>query len=151
MWATLFEHIPAGPCWIFTMNRELNEEEYHNLTNYMDRFLDQWTAHGHEVEADYMIWENRILIIAANEASTMVSGCSKDSLYRALQFYSQIHHIDFFDRTQLCTRRGSDLSWESWAELADNPPKDVEIFDATINNVVDLRSDPWLDARTYFI
>ena len=75
-----FENLPDNSrIWIYQANRKLSEEEVHSITQQTSQFLEQWTAHGSDLEAGFEVKYNRFIVIGLNQANASASGCSIDS------------------------------------------------------------------------
>lgn len=93
------EELPASArAWVYTANRDLTAEEIQNTNEVLKRFTDQWVSHQIPVPAFAQIYENRFLVIMADESQHGVSGCSTDASVNLVKLLGQQLDIDFFDR-----------------------------------------------------
>ncbi|HLT42477.1 MAG TPA: hypothetical protein VKZ95_07210 [Sphingobacteriaceae bacterium] len=90
--------------WIYQANRTLNAEEAELLLEKMDKFTEQWTAHGKQLAAQALLRYNQFLIIRVNEGLAKATGCSIDKSTDTLKQVQQELGIDFFDRMQIAYR-----------------------------------------------
>jgi len=90
--------------WIYQANRTLNTEEAELLLEKMDKFTEQWTAHGKQLAAQALLRYNQFLIIRVNEGLAKATGCSIDKSTDTLKQVQQELGIDFFDRMQIAYR-----------------------------------------------
>lgn len=90
--------------WIYQANRTLNAEEAELLLEKMDKFTEQWTAHGKQLAAQALLRYNQFLIVRVNEALAKATGCSIDKSTDTLKQVQQELGLDFFDRTQIAYR-----------------------------------------------
>ena len=90
--------------WIYQANRTLNAEEAELLLQKMDKFTEQWTAHGKQLAAQALLRYNQFLIIRVNEGLAKATGCSIDKSTDTLKQVQQELGIDFFDRMQIAYR-----------------------------------------------
>src|SRR5690554_6377858 len=95
--------------WIYQANRKLNTEEAETLLTQMDKFTEQWTAHGKQLAAQALLRYNQFLIIRVNEALAKATGCSIDKSTDTLKQIQQAQGLDFFDRMQIAYRDGEDI------------------------------------------
>src|SRR3989304_4592048 len=80
-----FEELPDGArVWIFACDRPLHDEAG-TLLDEVDRFLDQWAAHGKPLKCAREWRHDRFLAIGIDPTVEQASGCSIDGLYRRLQ------------------------------------------------------------------
>lgn len=71
--------------WVFGTARPLIEREARQLLDTVDRYLDDWKAHGTPLTSARAWQDDRFLIVAVDEAAAGASGCSIDGLFRQLQ------------------------------------------------------------------
>ena len=64
--------------WIYQSNRDFNEFEIGIINDKTISFLDNWQAHGKDLECSYSIIDKRFIIIAVNESVNPIGGCSID-------------------------------------------------------------------------
>lgn len=123
--------------WIYQINKELTNVEEEILLNETARFIDTWTAHGSGLNASLRIVAHRLLIIAADESLTSVSGCSIDSKIVFLKEMQSKLGVDFFYRGDVFyfekdVLRSMDLS-EFKKSIGDGDlSAETFIFDTTI-------------------
>lgn len=81
-----FDQLPPGArVWVFASDRPLNADEAGVLLEDVDRFLNQWKAHGAPLRSAREWRENRFLAIGVDPTVEQASGCSVDGLFRGLQ------------------------------------------------------------------
>jgi hypothetical protein len=81
-----FTHLPdSSRIWIFGSDAPLNGAVADTLLAEVDKYLDQWKAHGFPLRAAREWRENRFLVIGIDPTVEQASGCSIDGLFRALQ------------------------------------------------------------------
>lgn len=95
--------------WIYQANRILNTKEAKILLEKMDKFTEQWTAHGKQLAAQALLKYNQFLIIRVNEAIVKATGCSIDKSTDTLKQVQQELGLDFFDRMQIAYRDGDGI------------------------------------------
>jgi hypothetical protein len=61
----------------------------------MSRFLAQWTSHEHEIAPSWQLIHNQFAIIAVDETSVSLSGCSIDSMVRSLNDFNSAAGLTF--------------------------------------------------------
>lgn len=103
--------------WIYQANRKLNAEEAEVLLEKMDKFTEQWTAHGKQLVAQALLRYNQFLIIRINEGLVKATGCSIDKSTDTLKQIQQELGLDFFDRMQIAYRDGEDIKTVSRPEF----------------------------------
>jgi hypothetical protein len=71
--------------WIFGSDKPLSGAVADTLLAEVDRYLDQWKAHGFPLKAAREWRDSRFLIIGIDPTVEQASGCSIDGLFRSLQ------------------------------------------------------------------
>ncbi len=75
----LFKNLPDDSrIWIHATDRKLSESETEAVTRAVDQFLQSWTSHEKDVQGDFLLLENQILILAAFVPDGELSGCGID-------------------------------------------------------------------------
>src|SRR5687767_3785134 len=81
-----FNALPSDArVWIFASDRPLGRDEANVLLNEVDRFLEQWKAHGVPLRSARDWREDRFLAIGVDPTAEQASGCSIDGLFRGLR------------------------------------------------------------------
>lgn len=81
-----FAALPAeARVWVFASDRPLRGADAETLLAEVDRFLDQWKAHGLPLRCARQWTEDRFLAIGVDPTVEQASGCSIDGLFRGLQ------------------------------------------------------------------
>lgn len=86
-----FDELPEDArVWIFGSDRPLLGEEAKSLLAEVDRFLEQWKAHGAPLRSAREWREDRFLVIGVDPTAEQASGCSIDGLFRGLQSLERV-------------------------------------------------------------
>jgi hypothetical protein len=81
-----FENLPADArVWVFASDRPLGRDEARVLLDEVDRFLEQWKAHGAPLRSAREWRDDRFLAIGVDPTAEQASGCSIDGLFRGLR------------------------------------------------------------------
>ena len=81
-----FDQLPANArVWIFASDRPLMRDDAATLLAEVDRFLEQWKAHGAPLRSARDWRDDRFLVIGVDPTAEQASGCSIDGLFRGLQ------------------------------------------------------------------
>lgn len=153
----LSAHMPAIPfgqlpdtarLWIFAAERELSAAEQSTLLARVDRFLNQWTAHGTPLVSGRELRETRFLFVAVDEARAGVSGCSIDALVRGLKALEPEIGVPLVDSSPVWYRDHGSIRGagrERFTELAaaGAVTRRTPVFDTTLATVGDLRAGRW--------
>ena len=87
--------------WVYQADRKLDAAEKSLIDERSAAFLNQWAAHGSDLQAASAVLYDHFLIICIDESFQMASGCSIDSSVRFVQELGSSLGVDFFKRTNL--------------------------------------------------
>lgn len=87
--------------WIYQVNRKLNQNEEAEIMEHGKRFVDDWTAHGKELLADFQIFYKQFIVLFADETLMKASGCSIDASIRFIKEIEAGYNLNLFDRLNI--------------------------------------------------
>jgi hypothetical protein len=70
--------------FIFPYARPFSEIQFNTIRTELPQFLLAWNSHGSDLSSEFRIEENQFIIVAVDESSITVGGCSKDKLFKAI-------------------------------------------------------------------
>ncbi|MFD1768564.1 ABC transporter ATPase [Sphingobacterium suaedae] len=94
--------------WIYQSNRLLSAEEVEQISQILQEFVVQWTAHGNQLAGSFLIKYNLFVILQVDEGKAMVTGCSIDKSVHLLKKIEERLDVSLFDRMQIAYRRSED-------------------------------------------
>ncbi len=103
--------------WIYQANRKLNDKEVTEIRNYGANFIDQWAAHGSDLQAAFEVFYNQFIVLFADESQVKASGCSIDSSVRFIKEIEKEYQLDLFDRLNLTYKSGSEIKMMAMADF----------------------------------
>lgn len=131
--------------WIFPLTENANPSQVQILSKHIENFIEGWNAHGAGVKGAFELFENRFLVVAADESDVQASGCSIDSLVAQVQDSLKEIGLELADFSEVFFRKGDAISFCSrvgFAQLA----KDKEINSKTRVFDISLQQlKPYLD------
>ena len=71
--------------WIYQAVRPFSEEEIKTIQAKTSGFVQSWTSHNKQVNADFEIRYNRFIILMLDESHVTAGGCSIDSSVHFIQ------------------------------------------------------------------
>lgn len=92
---------PESRVWIYQSSRTFLLSEAFELEKMLADFIDNWKAHGVPVKGYANLFFGRFIILMADEAQTVVSGCSIDSSVKLIREIEKQFQVDLFDRQSL--------------------------------------------------
>ena len=144
---TDFKNIPDDSrVWIYQSNRDFSDSEIKIINNKTALFLDNWKAHGNELQASYLIKERRFLVIAVNEQFNPIGGCSIDYSLQLVNDISTTINLDLLDRLSVNYISENKIKSISLRDLKNKiknrsfSPETV-IFNTTVKTKKELSSD----------
>lgn len=84
--------------WIYTLSKELSNEQLVDFKNRCQNFVSGWTAHDVSLDASFELYENRLLIFKVNEDKYNASGCSIDKQVRFVKELEQAFSFELLNR-----------------------------------------------------
>ena len=144
---TDFKNIPDDSrLWIYQSNRDFSDSEIKIINNKTALFLDNWKAHGNELQASYLIKERRFLVIAVNEEFNPIGGCSIDYSLQLVNDISTTINLDLLDRLSVNYISENKIKSISLRDLKNKiknrsfSPETI-IFNTTVKTKKELSSD----------
>ncbi len=109
-----FNTLPeTSKVWIYQANRSFTELELEEIKLKLDDFIENWTAHGSDLQAGYEIKYKRFIIIALDQNLNSSSGCSIDASVHFIQQLEQAYNIDLLDKMNVSYKQGEFVAYKS--------------------------------------
>jgi hypothetical protein len=123
--------------WIYQANRSFSEKELVEISDALDRFISEWTAHGSDLKAGYEIKYKRFIIIALDQDFASASGCSIDASVHFIQQLEKKYNVDLLDKMNVSYKQGTHIAYKPLGDFK-KMAKDRAISKKTIvfNNLV---------------
>tara|TARA_A100000164_G_C21463783_1_gene565772 strand:+ start:138 stop:620 length:483 start_codon:yes stop_codon:yes gene_type:complete len=142
--------------WIYQSNRDFNESEIGVINDKTISFLDNWQAHGKDLECSYSIIDKRFIVIAVNESVNPIGGCSIDFSLQLIKDISNTIGIDLLNRLIVNCKLDNRIESLSLSDLK-NKIKDgcfspeTIIFNTTINSKFELLNNFEIGIRSSWL
>ncbi len=115
---TDFKNLPDdSKIWIYQSNRKLSDDEVSEISAKTESFLNQWTAHGKDLEAGFEIRYNRFIVIALNQENASASGCSIDASVYFIQSLEKEYGLDLMDKMNVTYYNGEFIAHKSLTDF----------------------------------
>jgi len=123
--------------WIYQANRSFTEEEIEEIQSKLSVFIDNWTAHGSDLQSGYIIKYKRFIVISINQNLNKATGCSIDASVRFIQQLESDYNVDLMDKMNVSYKQGDFIAYKSLSDFK-QMAKDKAISKNTIgfNNLV---------------
>ena len=123
--------------WIYQANRSFTEQEIEEVSNKLNVFIENWTAHGGDLQAGYNIVYKRFIVIALNQDLNHATGCSIDASVHFIQQLEQEYKVDLMDKMNVSYKQGEFIAYKTLSDFR-KMAKDKAVSKNTIvfNNLV---------------
>ena len=138
-----FEQLPDhARIWIYPSNRKFSEQEVALIHEKVSVFIEQWTAHGAQLEAGFEVPYDRFLVLGLNQERASASGCSIDASVHFIQELQQELEVDLLDKMNVTFYSGQYIAHKPLMEfkkMAKN--KSVSKNTIVFNNLVNTKQE----------
>ncbi len=129
--------------WIYTISKQLPQEQISELKQRCQNFVSTWTAHEVSLDASFELYKNRLLIFKVNEANYNASGCSIDKQVRLVKELEQQFSVELLNRLLVAYEKDNDVAVAKTSEIAGllndgTINENTLVFDNTISQSTDL-------------
>lgn len=142
-----FENLPdSSRVWIYQANRSFTNEELDEIQSRLDQFVTQWTAHGADLQAGYLIKYKRFIILALDQQINAATGCSIDASVHFIQQLEREFNVDLLDKMNVSYKQGEFIAYKSLTDFRKMAkqkavsPKTI-VFNNLVNNKAEFLSD----------
>lgn len=142
-----FKNLPdSSRVWIYQANRSFTSEEIQEISNKLDRFIEEWTAHGADLKASYDIKYNRFITIALDQQLSAASGCSIDASVNFIQQLEKEYEVDLLDKMNVSYKQGDFVAYKSLSDFRKMAKQkavspNTIVFNNLVNNKAEYLSD----------
>ena len=142
-----FDQLPDDArLWVFAADAPITGAAAERLLGQVDAFLEQWNAHGHPLTCGREWAEDRVLLVAVDEASAPASGCSIDSMVRELKGLETELGVTLTDHAHVLWRddagavRAANRAEFAGLASGEQVTPDTRVFDTTLTRLSDVRA-----------
>jgi hypothetical protein len=142
-----FENLPdSSRVWIYQANRSFTNEELEEIQSRLDQFVTQWTAHGADLQAGYLIKYKRFIVLALDQQINAATGCSIDASVHFIQQLEKEFNVDLLDKMNVSYKQGEFIAYKSLTDFRKMAkqkavsPKTI-VFNNLVNNKAEFLSD----------
>ena len=138
-----FKNLPDDSrIWVYQSSRKLSDQEVEFIIPRLTEFLEQWTAHGTDLEAGFEIKYNRFIIIGLNQNNASASGCSIDSSVRFIQTLEKEFEVDLLDKMNVTFYNGEFIAHKSLTDFRKMAKaRSVSPNTVVFNNLVNTKAE----------
>lgn len=138
-----FDQLPdEARIWIYPSNRKMSEEEVDQIKALMADFLQQWTAHGQNLNAGFELPHNRFIVIGLDQSNAAASGCSIDASVHFIQEIEKKFDLVLLDKMNVTYYNGPHIAHKSLADFkAMAKARSVSPRTVVFNNLVTTKEE----------
>ncbi len=141
--------------WIYQANRSFSEQEIEQLEKRLQEFIQNWTAHGGDLESGYCIKYKRFIVIGLNQNLNRATGCSIDSSVHFIQQLEKDFSVDLLDKMNVSYKQGEYIAYKTLTDFRKMAKekavsKNTIVFNNLVNNIAEFKenwevpaSDSW--------
>lgn len=133
-----FKELPDDSrIWIYQANRSFSETEISEIEDKLKTFLNDWTAHGANLQAGFEIRYRRFIVIGLNQSLNQATGCSIDASVHFIQQLEKDYEVDLMDKMNVSFKQGEFVTYKpliDFRKLVKN--KSVSANTIVFNNLV---------------
>lgn len=143
-----FDTLPdESRVWIYQANRSFNDEELARLEEQLSQFIQNWTAHGSNLQSGYKIVYKRFIAIALNQNFNQASGCSIDASVHFIQQLEKQYDVDLMDKMNVSYKQGEFIAYKplmDFKKMAKDKAvsKNTIVFNNLVTNIAEFK-DSW--------
>ena len=132
--------------WIYTLSNKLTNEQLVDFKNRCQTFVTGWTAHDVSLDANFELYQNRLLIFKVNEDKYNASGCSIDKQVRFVKELEVAFSLELLNRLLVACENNNQVEVVKASQikelLADNIISgNTLVFNNTITQSSELSSN----------
>ena len=141
-----FDQLPDNArVWIYPSSRKFSPDEVLVIRQKTKAFLEQWTAHGTELQAGLDLPYHRFIVLGLNESIQSASGCSIDASVHFIQSLEETFKITLLDKMNVTFRNKNSIDHISLKEFQTKAKEkkvnsDVIVFNNLVQNKMEYDS-----------
>jgi hypothetical protein len=132
--------------WIYQANRSFSEDELQEIQSKLDIFIENWTAHGSDLQAGYTIKYKRFIVLGLNQNLNSATGCSIDASVHFIQQLEKDYKVDLMDKMNVSYKQGDYVAYKTltdFRKMAKDKAvsKNTIVFNNLINNIAEFNEN----------
>ncbi|MDC1197539.1 ABC transporter ATPase [uncultured Algibacter sp.] len=132
--------------WIYQANRSFSEDELQEIQSKLDIFIENWTAHGSDLQAGYTTKYKRFIVLGLNQNLNSATGCSIDASVHFIQQLEKDYKVDLMDKMNVSYKQGDYVAYKTltdFRKMAKDKAvsKNTIVFNNLINNIAEFNEN----------
>ncbi len=104
--------------WVYQSSRPFTNNEARKIKAELSLFAQQWSAHNNQLKAAGFVYEDRFIVLMADETRNTASGCSIDKSVRFIKEIESNFNLELFNRMLINYMDGNRLKTVSLDDLS---------------------------------
>ena len=130
--------------WIYQANRSFTDDEISEISTKLDTFIENWTAHGSDLQSGYKIVYKRFIVIGLNQNLTNATGCSIDASVHFIQQLEKDYNVDLMDKMNVSYKQGEFIAYKPLIEFKKMAKqkavsKNTIVFNNLVTNIAEFK------------
>jgi hypothetical protein len=132
--------------WIYQANRSFSDQELSEIKEKLNIFIENWTAHGSDLQSGYTIEYKRFIVIALNQNISSATGCSIDASVHFIQQLEKEYNVDLMDKMNVSYKQGDYVAHKTlidFKKMAKDKAvsKNTIVFNNLVNNIAEFKEN----------
>lgn len=132
--------------WIYQANRSFTATELEEITSKLDAFIENWTAHGSDLQSGYEIKYKRFIILGLNQNVNNATGCSIDASVNFIQQLEKDYNVDLLDKMNVSYKQGDYVAYKTLKDFRkmakqNAVSKNTIVFNNLVTNIAEYKEN----------
>ncbi|RLD30040.1 MAG: ABC transporter ATPase [Bacteroidetes bacterium] len=132
--------------WIYQASRSFTENELKEITSKLNTFIENWTAHGSDLQSGYEIKYKRFIILGLNQNLNAASGCSIDASVHFIKQLEQDYNVDLLDKMNVSYKQGEFVAFKTLTDFRKMAKqkavsKNTIVFNNLVTNIAEYKEN----------
>ncbi|RKE95428.1 ABC transporter ATPase [Ichthyenterobacterium magnum] len=132
--------------WIYQANRSFSDVELDELKSKLEIFIENWTAHGSDLQSGYNIVYKRFIVIGLNQNLNNATGCSIDASVHFIQQLEKDYNVDLMDKMNVSYKQGEYIAYKTLSDFKKMAKdkavsKNTIVFNNLVNNIAEFKEN----------
>ncbi|MGY0392383.1 ABC transporter ATPase [Bizionia sp. KMM 8389] len=128
--------------WIYQANRTFTDTEIEEIQNKLNNFIENWTAHGADLQGGFTIKYKRFIVLALNQNLNKATGCSIDASVHFIQELEKDYQVDLMDKMNVSYKQGDFIAYKTLSDFRKMAKdraisKNTIVFNNLVNNIAE--------------
>jgi hypothetical protein len=132
--------------WIYQANRSFSEQELEEIQAKLNIFIENWTAHGSDLQSGYLIKYKRFIVIGLDQNLNKATGCSIDSCVQFIQQLEKEYGVDLMDKMNVSYKQGDYIAYKTLTDFKKMAKekaisKNTIVFNNLVTNIAEFNEN----------